>query len=289
VHIIVGFVAGSASDITTRLIGQKLTERLGQPFIVENHPGAGGKLGEEMVMRASANGYTLSAWGNNDAINATLYDNFDDIRDIAPVAGVARGPLVVVVNPSFPAKTIPELIAYAKANPGKVNFGSAGIGSVVQLAAELFKAEAGVDLVHVPYRGMATALTDLIGGQVQVIFSTLPPAIGHVRAGRLRALAVTSKARSEALPDLPTVGDFLPGYEADIVLGLGAPKNTPAEIIGKLNKETNSALAAPEMKGRLAKLGIVPLPMTSADFGKLRVDETEKWRKVIRMANLKLK
>ncbi|HET7848330.1 MAG TPA: tripartite tricarboxylate transporter substrate binding protein [Pseudolabrys sp.] len=289
VHLIVGFAAGSASDIAARLIGQSLSDRLGQPFVIENHAGAGGKLGDEMVMHASADGYTLLLWGNNDAINATLYDNFDDIHGIAPVASIARGPLVLVVHPSFPAKTVPEFIAYAKANPGKINFGSAGIGSVVQLAAELFKGMAGVNMVHVPYRGMAPALTDLIGGRVQVIFSTLPPAIGHVRAGRLRALAVTSKARSDALPGLPTVAEFLPGYEADIVLGLGAPRNTPADIIGKLNKATNAALADSEIKARLGKLGIVPLPMTSADFGKLRVAETEKWRKVIRMANLKLK
>ena len=289
VHIVVGFAAGSASDIVARLIGQRLSERLGQPFVIENKGGAGGTLGAETVVRASPDGYTLLACSSADAVNATLYDklNFIFLRDTVPVASIASGPLVLVVNPSFPAKTVPEFIAYAKANPGKINFGSAGIGTVVHVAGELFKAMAGVNMVHVPYRGLAPALIDLMGGQVQAVFSTMPPAIKFVEAGKLRALAVTSKARYEALPDLPAVGDFLPGYESTITFGLSAPKNTPAEIIEKLNKETNAALADPRFKARLADLGTVDVPMTSAAFGKLLADETEKWGKVIRAANIK--
>ena len=289
VHIVVGFAAGSASDIVARLIGQRLSERLGQPFVIENKGGAGGTLGAETVVRASPDGYTLLSCSSADAVNATLYDklNFNFLRDTVPVASIASGPLVLVVNPSFPAKTVPEFIAYAKANPGKINFGSAGIGTVVHVAGELFKAMAGVNMVHVPYRGLAPALIDLMGGQVQAVFSTMPPAIKFVEAGKLRALAVTSKARYEALPDLPTVGDFLPGYESTITFGLSAPKNTPADIIEKLNKETNAALADPRFKAHLADLGTVDVPMTSAAFGKLMADETEKWGKVIRAANIK--
>jgi tripartite-type tricarboxylate transporter receptor subunit TctC len=289
VRIFVGFGPGSAADIIARLIGQRLSERLGQPFVIENRSGAGGTLAVEEVVRSSPDGYTLLLVNNAEAVHAALNDklSFNIIRDIVPIASIARGPLVQVVHPSFPAKTVPEFIAYAKANPGKVNFGSASIGSVVQLASELFKVMAGVNMVHVPYRGMAPALSDLIAGRLQVVFSTLPPAIGHVRAGRLRALAVTSTARSEALPDVPTVGDFLPGYEASIVLGLGAPKNTATEIVDRLNKEVNVALGDPKMKAQLADLGTDPLPMTSADFGKFRVEETEKWGKVIRAANIK--
>ena len=289
VHVIVGFAPGSASDIIARLIDQRLSERLGQPFVVENRGGAGGTLGAEAVVRASPDGYTLLLCGSPDAFNATIYDrlSFNFTRDIAPVAGISRGPLVLVVHPSFPAKTVPEFIAYAKANPGKINFGSAGVGTVAQLAGELFKVMAGVDLVHVPYRGLAPAITDLIGGRVQAIFSTTPPALAQVRAGKLRALAVTSATRFEALPDLPTIGDFLPGYQATLINGLGAPKSTPAEIVGMLNKETNAALADPEIKARLADLGSEPLAMTSADFGKLLADEAEKWAKVIKTAGIK--
>ena len=289
VRIVVGFASGSSSDILGRLIGQSLSERLGQPFVIENRGGAGGTLGAETVVRAPPDGYTLLLCGSPDAFNATIYDklNFNFIRDIAPVASIARGPLVLVVHPSFPAKTIPEFIAYAKANPGKVNFGSAGIGTVAQMAGELFKAMAGVDMVHVPYRGLAPALTDLIGGQVQAIFSTMPPAIAHIRAGKLHALGVTSTKRSEALPDLPTIGDFLPGYEATLLTGLGAPKNVPAEIIERLNYSINAAIDDPGMKSRLADLGNEPVPMASADFGKLLADETEKWSKVIKSTGIK--
>jgi tripartite-type tricarboxylate transporter receptor subunit TctC len=270
-------------------MGQWLSERLGQPFVIENRGGAGGNLASEAVVRSPADGYTLLLCGSPDAINATLYDklSFNFIRDIAPIASIAGGPNVLVVHPSFPAKTVPELITFAKANPGKVNYASAGIGSVTHMAGELFKAMAGVDLVHVPYRSMAPALTDLIGGQVQVIFATMPPSIENVRAGKLRALAVTSAMRSEALPDLPTISDFLPGYEASLTTGLGAPRNVPAEIVEKLNKEINAALADPGMQARLADLGNTTTPMTSAGFGKLLVDETEKWAKVIRAANIK--
>jgi len=290
VHIVIGLGPGSAGDLIARLIGQRLSERLGQPFIIENRPGAGGSLAAEAVVRASPDGYTLLMTNSADAVNATLNEklSFNVIRDIAPVASIARGPLVQVVHPAFPATTIPEFIAYAKANPGKISFGSSGIGSLGQLAGELFEAAAGVDMVHVPYRGPAAAVMGLIGGQVQVVFSVIPTAIEHVRAGTLRALAVTSAVRSEALPDLPTVGDFLPGYEASFMAGLGAPKNTPAEIVGRLNKEINIALADPGITRRLADLGTVPVPMTSADFGKFRADEVEKWRKVIHAANIKL-
>jgi tripartite-type tricarboxylate transporter receptor subunit TctC len=289
VRIIVGFSAGNAADILARLVGQSLSERLGQPFVVENRPGAGGTLGAEYVARSAPDGYTLFHCSSADAVNASFYDklNYNFLRDITPVASIASGPLVLVVNPSFPAKTVPEFIAYAKANPGKVSFASAGIGTVVHVAGELFNVMAGIRLTHVPYRGLARAMTDLIGGQVQAIFSTMPPAIEHIRAGTLRALAVTSATRYEALPDLPTIGDFLPGYEAAITFGLGAPKNTPAEIVDKLNEEANAALADPGIKAKLAGLGVVPSPKTPAQFGKLLADETEKWSKVIKFAGIK--
>ena len=289
VRIIFGLASGSAGDILARLIGQWLSERLGQPFVIENRVGAGGTLAAEAVVRSPPDGYTLLACGSPDEINATLNDklNFVFLRDVAPIAGIARGPHVLVVHPSFPAKTIPEFIAYAKANPGKVNFGLAGIGAMAHMAPELFKVMAGIDMVHVPYRGLAPALTDLIGGQVQAIFSTTPPAIEHIRAGKLRALAVTSAMRSEALPELPTIGDFLPGYEATFVVGLSAPKIVPAEILDQLNRQINAALADPGIKARLADLGTVPLPMTSTEFGKLLADETEKWGKVIKSAGIK--
>jgi tripartite-type tricarboxylate transporter receptor subunit TctC len=289
VHIIVGFAPGSAADILARLIAKSLSERLGQPFVIENRGGAGGTLGADAVVRAPPDGYTLLFCGSPDTFNASLYDklSFNFIGDIAPVASISRGPLVLVVDPSFPAKTIPEFIAYTKANPEKVNFASAGTGTVAHMAGELFMAIAGVKLVHVPYRGLGQAMIDLLGGQVQAIFSTMPPAIGHIKAGRLRALAVTSAMRSPALPDLATIGDFLPGYEATLLQGLGAPKNVPAGIIDRLNKETNGALADPGIKARLADLGSEPLAMAPADFGELLADEAEKWAKVIRTANLK--
>jgi tripartite-type tricarboxylate transporter receptor subunit TctC len=289
VRIVVGFAAGSSSDILARLIGQRLSERLGQPVIIENRPGAGGSIGAESVVRATPDGHTLLLCASADAVNATIYDNlkFNFVREIAPVASIARAPLVFVVHPSFPAKTVPEFIVYAKANPGKVTFGSAGIGTVAQMAGELFKVTAEIDLTHVPYRGLAPALTDLLGGQVQAIFSTTPPAIAHIRAGRLRGLAVTSAMRDEALLDLPTVGDFLPGYETTLMSGLCAPSLTPAEIVERLNGEIIAVLADTETKARLAELGNVPLAMTPADFGKLIADETERWAKVIRKANIK--
>jgi tripartite-type tricarboxylate transporter receptor subunit TctC len=289
VRIVVGFGSGSAFDILARLTGQWLSDRLGQPFVIENRGGAGGNLSTEAVVRAPADGYTLLLCGSPDAINATLYDklSFNFLRDIAPVAAIAQGPNVLVVHPSFPAKTVPEFITYAKANPGKIDFASAGVGSVSHMAGELFKAMAGVNLVHVPYRGLAPAITDLIGGQVQTIFATMPPAIAQIKAGKLRALAVTSAMRSDALPDLPTIGEVLPGYEAILVAALGAPRNTPADIAERLNKEINAALADPGFKGRLADLGNEPMPMTAAGFGQFMVDETEKWAKVIRAANIK--
>jgi len=288
VRIIVGFSPGGATDILARLMGQWLSEKLGQPFIIENRPGGGTNMATEAAVRAPADGYTLLMVGTTQAINATLYDklNFDLIRDIAPVAGVLRGPYVLVVNPSVPARTVPEFIAYAKANPGKINIASPGNGTPPHVAGELFKMMAGVSLVHVPYRGAGPALTDLLGGQVQVTLGSIA-SIEYVRAGKLRALAVTTATRSEALPDLPTVGEFVPGYEASGWYGIGAPKNTPTEIVDKLNKETNAALADPKMKARLLDLGGTPMPMTPADFGKLIAEETEKWAKVIRAANIK--
>jgi tripartite-type tricarboxylate transporter receptor subunit TctC len=289
VRIIVGFAAGSASDILSRLIAQSLSDRLGRPFVVENHGGAGGTLGAEMVVRAPADGYTLLYCGSADAVNATMYDklNYNFLRDVAPVASMARGPLMLVVHPSSPAKTVPEFIAYTKANPGKVAFASAGIGTVAHMAAELFMAKADVKLVHVPYRGLGPAMTDLLGGQVQAIFSTMPPAIALVKAGRLRALAVTSTERSPALPDLPTIADFLPGYEASLLNGVGAPRNTPADVIEKLNKEIGAIVTEPGMKTRLADLGNVPVAMTPAGFGKALADETNKWENLIRTAHIK--
>jgi len=289
VHIIVSFGSGSAFDILARLMGQRLSEQLGQPFIIETRPGAGGTLATEAVARAAPDGYTLLLPGSPDAINAALYDklNFNFVRDIAPVAGIVRSPNVMVVHPSFPAKTIPEFIAHAKANPGKINMASAGIGSVAHMSGELFKMMAGVSLVHVPYRSQASALTDLLGGQVQVDFATIPPSIEYIRTGKLRALAVTAAMRAEALPDLPTVSDFLPGYEATGISGLGAPKNTPIDTIEKLNKAVNAALSDPKMKAQLADLGGTALPGAPADFGKLIADETEKWAKVIKFAGIK--
>jgi tripartite-type tricarboxylate transporter receptor subunit TctC len=289
VRIVVGFAAGQAVDIVTRIIGQSLSERLGQQFIIENRPGAGGNIGTEVVVRAPADGYTLLAVGTNNMINATLYEklNFDFIRDITPVASVYRVPQVMEVNPSFPAKTVPEFIAYAKANPGKINMASGGVGSPSHVAGELFKMMAGVNMIHVPYRGLAPAMTDLLGGQVQVIFGAVTSSIEYIKAGRLRALAATTAKRSEALPDLPTVGEFVPGYEASQWCGLGVAKNAPTEIIDRLNKEINVALADPQIKARLADLGGSVLPGSPGDFAKLIADETEKWGKVIRALNIK--
>jgi tripartite-type tricarboxylate transporter receptor subunit TctC len=285
----VGFPPGGGTDITARLIGQWLSERLGQQFVIENRPGAGSNIATEGVARAAADGYTLLLVSAAHAINATLYDrlNYNFLRDIAPVAGVIRVPNLMEVNPSLPPKSVPEFIAYAKANQGKVNYASGGNGTAQHLAGELFKIMTGVDMVHVPYRGDAPALTDLIGGQVQVMFGNMPSSIEHIRAGKLRPLAVTTAARSEALPDLPPVGDFVPGYEASTWQGLGAPGNTPAEIVDKLNKEINAALSDPKIKARLADLGGTVLSGSPADFGRLIAEETEKWGKVIRAANIK--
>jgi tripartite-type tricarboxylate transporter receptor subunit TctC len=289
VRIVAGFSSGSAMDTIARLIAQWLTERVGQSFVVENRGGAGGNLGTEAVVRSTPDGYTLLICGSPDAINATLYDklSFNFLRDTTPIAAISRGPNVLVVHPSFPAKTFPEFVAYTKANPGKVDFASAGVGSVSHMAGELYMAMTGTKLVHVPYRGLAPAVTDLLGGQVKTIFATMPPAIENIRAGKLRALAVTSATRSDALPDLPTVADFLQGYEATLLSGLSAPRNTPADVVERINREVNIALADPGMKARLAILGNDPVSMTSAEFGKLLADETEKWAKVIHTANLK--
>jgi tripartite-type tricarboxylate transporter receptor subunit TctC len=289
VRIIVGFPAGGGSDITARLMGQWLSERLGQPFVVENRPGAATNIAAEAVVRSAPDGYTLLLFGSSSAINATFYDKlpFNLVRDIAPVAGINRVPYVMEVNPSVPAKTVPEFIAYAKANSGKINMASAGNGSVQHVSGELFKMMTGVSMVHVPYRGGAPALTDLIGGQVQIMFDALTNSIEYIKGGKLRALAVTTAMRSEALPDLPTVGDFVPGYETSSWSGIGAPKNTSTEIIDKLNKEINAALADPKLKARLADLGSVPMPMSAADFGKLIAESVDKWGKVIRTANIR--
>ena len=289
VHIIVGFAAGGGVDITARLIGQWLSERLGRSFVIENRPGAGGNIGTEAVVNAPPDGHTLLLATVPNAVNATLYEklNFSFIRDIAPVAGIIRVPQVILVHPSLPAKTVPEFIAYAKANPGKVNMASAGNGSAPHMAGELFNAMAGVNMVHVPYRGQGPALTDLLGGQVQVLFATTPGTTDFIRTGKLRALAVTTASRAEVLPDLPTVGDFLPGYEASQWYGIGAPKNTPAEIVDKLNREINAALTDPRMKSRFADIGGEALAGSPADFGKLIADETEKWTKVVKFAGIK--
>ena len=289
VRIVVGFAAGGAFDITARLIGQRLSERLGQPFIVENRPGAGTNLATEAVVRAPPDGYALLLGGAVNAVNATLYEKlkFDFITDIAPVAGIIRFPNLTETNPSFPAKTVPEFIAYAKANPGKITFASTSVGSTQHLAGELFKMMTGTNLVHVPYRGGAPALTDLISGQVHVMFGPLPPSIEFIRSGKLRALAVTTETRSPALPDIPTVGEFVPGYEATGWNRIGAPKNTPHEIIDTLNREIGAALADPDIKARLADLGGTPLSGSPAEFGKLVVEETEKWAKVVRFSGAK--
>ena len=289
VRWIVGYPPAGATDITARLMGQWLSERLNQPFVIENRPAASGNIGTEAVVNAPPDGYTLLLVNAGNAINATLYEKlkYNLIRDIAPVAGIIRVPLVMQVNPSVPVKTVPEFIAYAKANPGKLNMASAGNGTPQHVSGELFKMMAGVNMTHVPYRGSAPALTDLLGGQVHVVFDTTLASIEYIRAGRLRPLAVTTATRLEALPDIPTVGDFLPGYEASGWYGVGLPKNTPTEIVEKLNKEINAALADPKMKAKLADLGGTVLALSSAEFGKLIADDAEKWAKVIRAANIK--
>jgi tripartite-type tricarboxylate transporter receptor subunit TctC len=289
VRLLVGFSAGGNADTIARPMGQWLSERLGQPFVIENRPGAGTNIATEAVVRAPADGYTLLMVGPTQAINATLYEklNFNFIRDIAPVAGIISTANALIVNPSVPAKTVPDFIAYAKANPRKVNMASGGTGAPSHIAGELFKMMTGIDMLHVPYRGAAPVLTDLMGGQVQVYFGPITVSIEHIKAGRLRALAVTTATRSDALPDIPTVGEFLPGYEASTWYGVGAPKATPAEIVDKLNREFNAGLADPKIKARLADLGGVPMPMTPPDFGKFLVDEIEKWAKVVKFAGLK--
>ena len=289
VRIIGGFPVGSSPDIFVRLLGQSLSERLDQQFVIENRPGAGTNIATEAVVRAPPDGYTLLLATSANAINATLYHNlqFNFIHDIAPVASIVRFPHIMEVNPSFPAKTVPEFIAYAKANPGKINMASAGSGTPQHVIGELFKVMAGVDMLHVPYRGITPAVTDLLGGQVQVIFDAVPLSIEYIRAGKLRPLAVTTATRWDGLPDLPTVSEFLPGYEATSWLGVGAPRNTPSDIVEELNKEINAVLADPKTRSRLADLGGTPLPGSPADFGKLIVEETHKWSKVVKFAGAK--
>jgi tripartite-type tricarboxylate transporter receptor subunit TctC len=288
VRMVVAFPAGNASDVIARLMSQALSQRLGQQFFVENRPGAGGSIGTEVVVRAPPDGYTLlMSVVTSNAINATYYANlnYNFIRDIAPVASIGGGSYVMAVNPSIAARTLPEFIAYAKSHPGKINMASTGNGTPTHVFGELFKMMAGVDLLHVPYSG--SFLPDLLGGQVQVVFGPIAQLVELIQAGKLRAIAVTSAAGHATLPDIPTVAEFVPGYEASVRYGVGAPRNTPAEIVDRLNKEINESLADPKMKARLADLGTVPMPMTSAEFGTFIADETEKWAKVIRMAQIK--
>jgi tripartite-type tricarboxylate transporter receptor subunit TctC len=289
VRIIVGFPAAGTTDIAARIIGQWLSERLGQQFIIENRPGAGGNIGAEAAVRAPADGYTLLMAGTPNTINATLYEklNFNFIRDIAPVAGVMRFPLVIDVNPSVPVKTVPEFIAYAKANPGKLNMGSGGVGSPQHVAGELFKMTTGVNLVHVPYRGGAPAVSDLLGGQLHVIFDALPESIEYIRTGKLRPLAVTTATRSAVLPDVPTISEFVAGYEAAGWQMLGAPKTTPMEIVNKLNNEINAGLADPRIKARFADLASTVFPGSPLDFVKFIAEETDKWGKVVKFAGIR--
>jgi tripartite-type tricarboxylate transporter receptor subunit TctC len=287
VRLIIGYTPGGSADITARLMGQWLTERMGQPFVVESRPGGGTNIATEAVVRAAPDGYTLLLVAPANAINATLYEklNYDFIRDTTPIAGLIRFPNVMEVNPAVPAKSVPEFIAYAKANPGKINYASSGNGSTIHMSAELFKMMAGVDLVHVPYRGGAPALTDMLAGQVQVMFDNLPTSLEHIRAGKLRPLAITSTTRAALLPDLPTVADFVPGYESSAWYGVGAPKGTPAEIVDRLNREINAILADPKAKARVAEMGATLITGSPADFGRLVADETEKWGKVVKFAD----
>ncbi len=289
VRIVVGYAPGGGTDITARLMGQWLSERLGQAFVIENRPGATGNIGTEVVVRAPADGYTLLLVEASATVNATLYEklNFSFIRDIAPVASLIRVPNVMEVNPSFPARTVPEFIAYAKASPGKMNMASGGTGTPQHIAGELFQMMTGVNLVHVPYRGAGPAIADLLGGQVQVMFNTTTASIEYVKAGNLRALAVTTATRWEGLPDIPTVGEFVPGYEASAWFGVGAPRNTPPDVIALLNREINAGLADPKIKAKLADLGGTIIPGSPADFGRLIASEIEKWAKVIKFANIK--
>ena len=289
VRFIVAVAPGGGNDIFARLMGQWLSERLGQPFVVENRPGGGNNIGTEAVVKAPPDGYTLLLASSNNASNAALYDNlgFNFIRDIAPVAGIARTTLVMVVNPFVPAKTVPEFIAYAKANPGKVNMASAGTGGIGHLAGELFKMTTGVNLLHVPYRGNGPALTALLGGEVDVLFPSLASAIEYMKAGKLRGLAVTSAMRSDAMPELPSVGEFVAGYEISTWYGVGAPRGTPTEVIARLNNEINAGLAHPALKARFAELGDIPMPMTPAEFGNLIADQTEKLGRIVKFAGIK--
>ena len=289
VRFIVAVAPGGGNDIFARLMGQWLSERLGQPFVVENRPGGGNNIGTEAVVKAPPDGYTLLLASSNNASNAALYDNlgFNFIRDIAPVAGIARTTLVMVVNPFVPAKTVPEFIAYAKANPGKVNMASAGTGGIGHLAGELFKMTTGVNFLHVPYRGNGPALTALLGGEVDVLFPSLASAIEYMKAGKLRGLAVTSAMRSDAMPELPSVGEFVAGYEISTWYGVGAPRGTPTEVIARLNNEINAGLAHPALKARFAELGDIPMPMTPAEFGSLIADQTEKLGRIVKFAGIK--
>jgi tripartite-type tricarboxylate transporter receptor subunit TctC len=289
VHILVGFPPAGSTDITARLIGQWLSMRLGQQFVIENRPGAGATLATEAVVRAPADGYTLLLTGSIDVWNMALYGNlrYNYFRDIVPVASISRGMGALVVHPSVPSKSVPELIAYAKANPGKMTVASSGVGSAPHIYWELFRSMTGVNMLHVPYRGAGPALTDLLGGQVQALFSTLISSIQYIKDGKLRPLAVTAATRAEVLPDIPTMGEFVPGYEASSWFGVGAPKNTPADIVDTLNKEINAGLADPAIAARLADLGGMSLSGSAADYGKFLADDVEKWRKVIRTADIK--
>jgi tripartite-type tricarboxylate transporter receptor subunit TctC len=289
VRIVVGFPAGQTADIVARIMGQWLSERLGQPVVIDNRPGASSNTATELVVRSPPDGYTLLSVNSSNLINQTLYEKlpYDFLRDIEPVAGFIRTPLVMEVNPSFPAKSVPEFIAYAKANPGKINMATGGTGNSTHVTGELFKMMAGVNLLVVPYRGSPPALTDLLAGQVQVMFDLMSSSLEYIRAGKLRALAVTTATRADALPDIPTVGEFVPGYEASAIGGLGAPKGTPADIIDKLNREINAGLVDPKIKARFADLGLAPLARSRADFAKLVLDETEKWGRVVKFANIR--